>query len=85
MCADLNSVLLKITDKYLENDTKTPKNGNSGWKVSAFTFRRFYQLVNDLLDQTTHYMMENNIHDTTAFTELVQSELERFIRTATEN
>lgn len=75
MCADLNSELSKITDKYLEHVKKS-----SGIKIAHFD-----QLVNDLLDHTSDYMNRNNIHDTAKCVEIVQSELERFIHATSED
>jgi glutamyl-tRNA reductase len=85
MFADLNSELEKITDKYLGHATKVLAEESSGKERSAIIARHFYQLVNDLLDQTTDYMKRNNIDDTTEYTEIVQSELERFVLGTAEN
>lgn len=80
MWEDLNSKLSKITDKYLNRTAEASAKSSSVKKRTEIRTQFFNQLVEELLDQTSSYMIENNIHDSERCTETVQSELERYIR-----
>ncbi|MFW6310114.1 MAG: hypothetical protein ACOC1D_03345 [Prolixibacteraceae bacterium] len=78
MWEDFNSELSKITDKYLERAAEASGKSGSVKEKTKIGKQFFNQLVDELLDQTSNYMIENNISDSKRCTEIVQSELERY-------
>lgn len=82
MSENLKSELSVTTRKYLELVEEISGIESSANERSNIVLQYFYQLVNELLDQTSDYLKRNNILNTDRCTEIVQSELERFIHDA---
>ena len=84
MIKNLKSELAITTRNHLEMVKETAGKEDSERKKYKIVNQHFYQLVNELLEQTSDFMKENNIIETSWCSDAVQEELEEFMRNAAE-